>query len=126
MIMFDRAVEWLIGLIVGLLAYWVRRLDKDQERQDRELKHMNQTLTGFSRNVGAGDATVRRIESKLDDHIRREEEVTWKRIEDIDAKNEEAHRALTAGLMQLTGDVREMVGVLKTWEVTPRAIRRKR
>lgn len=113
------ALKAVAGLLLASLVYWVRRLDKDQERQDMDIKQINRTLITYSRNVGIGDVSLQRIEGKLDDHIRREEEVTWTRIEEIDKENRASHDRLTESLTQLTGDVRELVGIVRAIPAAP-------
>ena len=108
----DIGVQILAAIIMAVMGYFIRRLDKDQERQDGRLSHIEDTLGVYKEHVAVGTTEVRAIREMMEQHIEREENITWKRIEANENINREAHEKLFNGLAELTGDVRELVGVI--------------
>lgn len=108
----------LFSIVLGFGAWWVRKLEKEQDKQDTRLAKQEDRLNAMDKAAGVLEAQLTGIRELLEQHMEREENVMWKRIEAIDLANQEAHAAMYAGLTALTGDVRELAGVVKQLATT--------
>lgn len=104
----------VIGLFQFLLGHWMRRLDKDQEGQNERLNAIELDLSAYKANVAVGITEVRAINEKLGGHIEREENTTWKKIDENDRRNTEAHTQILVVLESVKSTFRQMQDSLTT------------
>ena len=102
-----RIIEFIGGAILALVAWLVGRVIS---RLDGDVQDLKQRVGDIEGNIGPRSEALARVEQKLDDHIRREETITWKQLEENAKQNQEAHAALLDGLR----DVSERVVAVET------------
>lgn len=79
-----RAVEILVAVIVGGIAWWLRRIDKEQDTMRAEIDALKIAGKGLEDMI----ATIKDI---LEKHVDREENVLWKRLDETDRRAEVRH-----------------------------------
>jgi hypothetical protein len=76
-----------VGLVIGILGYFIRRAFEGQASDIAEIRKFNEwvrtELVKYEVNVGASDTSLKAIHSDLNDHVMREESIFWKKIEAI-------------------------------------------
>jgi hypothetical protein len=116
----------LFGLVLSFTAYWVKHLDVDLKTVDVRISKIEDQLSAYKEKHAVGETQLAAIRSLLADHVDREENVTWKRIDEIDRENQMAHQKMFDGLSSLHGDVRELVGIMTTQFKLARTTRKER
>jgi hypothetical protein len=104
--------------LASVIAYFVK---KGEEQQDRELhrlrdevEHIATTLVRYETHFGAGEGDLLAIRTDLRDHVKREEEIFWKKIDSIaDAQrvsNEAVLQRITSIEARMpNGELRELL-----------------
>lgn len=113
----------LIGTIKVLLAFLERRMNEKFQQveqhnthQDGRLGSIESDIRQYDKHVAVGaketaeiHASLGRLEIALNEHVRKEETTTWKKIDDLVASfvdmklaNEAAHATMTTGQVLLS------------------------
>lgn len=79
-----RLIELLVGAVIAFVAYWVRRLDKEQDVMRAELEELK---AGGANRQGE----LKTIRELLEAHIDREENHLWKRLDEMNTQQETRH-----------------------------------
>lgn len=118
--------------LASIIAYFVK---KGEEAQDRNITALHgdhvllrgdvdtikQTLAKYETHVGAGDARLQEIREDIADHVQKEEQIFWKKVEAIS----DAQRIFAEAVLQRiasmeakmpNGEIQEMVKALARLE----------
>lgn len=73
------------SMLASVIAYFVK---KGEEQQDREIQRLRDeveraatTLARYESHIGAGDSDLEAIKIDLRDHVQREEQIFWKKVD---------------------------------------------
>lgn len=85
--------------LASVIAYFVK---KNEEHQDREIQRLRDevgqigdSVARYETHVGAGDEDLKAIKTDLRDHVTREEQIFWKKVDTIT----EAHQVLATAML---------------------------
>lgn len=133
----------IVGMVIGVvgagfsalasvIAYFVKKGEDVQDTHIRELRDdhvglrgdvdtIKQTLAKYETHIGAGDARLAEIRQDIADHVVKEEQIFWKKVESIS----EAQRIFAEAVLQRissmeakmpNGEIQEMVKSLARLE----------
>lgn len=104
--------------LASVIAYFVKKGDEQQDREIQrlrdEVKKISDSVARYETHVGAGDEDLAAIKTDLRDHVQREEEIFWKKVDAIT----EAHQHLANAMLQRmaaiearmpNGEIKELV-----------------
>lgn len=120
------------SLLASIIAYYVKRgesaqdatisaLHGDHVSLRGDVDTIKQTLARYETHVGAGDARLQEIKEDIADHVRKEEQIFWKKVEAIG----EAHKIFAEAVLQRiasmeakmpNGEIADMVKALARLE----------
>lgn len=92
---FWRVIEVSFASALALFGFLFSRI---LNRVDADVQELKERVGSMEANVGPRAEALVRVEQQLVDHVRREETITWKQIEDNARQNQEAHSALMEGI----------------------------
>jgi hypothetical protein len=118
--------------LASIIAFFVKRGEEAQDKSILALHSENtllrgdveiikQTLAKYETHIGAGDARLQEIRTDISDHVRREEQIFWKKVEAIG----EAHQIFAEAVLQRiasmeakmpNGEIQEMMKSLARLE----------
>lgn len=117
--------------LASVIAYFVKKGEESQDRDIQELKvsvgQAKETLARYETHVGAGDEDLQAIRTDLRDHVQREEEIFWKKVDAIT----EAHQHLANAMLQRmaaiearmpNGEIKELVTSVAELRVEMRGV----
>lgn len=95
------------SLMASIIAYFVKRGEDTQDKNidslhvehatlRRDVDEIKQTLAAYESHVGAGDARLAEIRGDIADHVRKEEQIFWKKVEAMS----EAQRIFAEAVLQ--------------------------
>ncbi len=84
----------VFSTMAAIIAYFVKRGEAVQDKSIEMLHHehsslrsdvnqIKQTLASYETHIGAGDAKLGEIKEEIADHVRKEEQIFWKKVEAI-------------------------------------------
>lgn len=93
--------------LASIIAYFVKRGEDAQDKSIGQLREdhaivrhdvdvIKQTLAKYESHVGAGDARLSEIRQDIQDHVTKEENIFWKKVEAIS----EAQRVFSEAVLQ--------------------------
>jgi len=106
------AFGFVFSSLLAMIGYWVRRLEKDQESAASRVERIEEDLVSFRENVAVGKTEIGALKTLIERHIDRTENVTLRRIEEVEKSKQEQHAKLFDLIASLSGDVRELSGML--------------
>lgn len=92
---FWRVIEVSFATALALFGFLFSRI---LNRVDADVQELKERVGSMEANVGPRAEALVRVEQQLVDHVRREETITWKQIEDNARQIQEAHSALMEGI----------------------------
>jgi hypothetical protein len=118
--------------LASIIAYFVKRGEDAQDKTIEALRTdhvglrddvdlIKQTLASYESHIGAGDARLAEIRKDIADHVIKEEQIFWKKVESIS----EAQRIFAEAVLQRissmeakmpNGEIQEMVKSLARLE----------
>jgi hypothetical protein len=87
------------GVVFAILGWLGIRI---VTKVDEDVKDLKVRVGDLEANIGPRAEALARVEQKLDDHVRREETITWKQMQEAQRQNSEAHAALLDGLREVS------------------------
>lgn len=120
------------SLLASIIAYFVKKgeaaqdttiaaLHTDHTALRGDVDVIKQTLAKYESHVGAGDARLQEIREDIADHVQKEEQIFWKKVEAIS----EAQRIFAEAVLQRissmeakmpNGEIQEMIKALARLE----------
>lgn len=104
--------------LASVIAYFVKR---NEEAQDRQIQHLEsavnevqRTLAGYESHIGAGDEDLKAIKTDLRDHVTKEEQIFWKKVDAITEAQQIFAQALLQRMASIearmpNGELKELV-----------------
>lgn len=82
------------SLLASIIAYFVKRGEDAQDKNidalhgehavlRTDVNTIKQTLASYETHIGAGDAKLGEIKEEIADHVKKEEQIFWKKVEAI-------------------------------------------
>lgn len=95
------------SLMASIIAYFVKRgedvqdknidsLHREYAKLREDVDEIKQTLASYESHIGAGDARLGEIKTEIADHVRKEENIFWKKVEAMS----EAQRIFSEAVLQ--------------------------
>lgn len=101
------AIGAVFSILASVIAYFVKRgedaqdkaidvLHKEHVTLRGDVDNINQTLARYEAHIGAGHQDLTAIKTDLKDHVIKEEQIFWKKMEAIS----EAHKVFAEAVLQ--------------------------
>lgn len=113
------------SILASLIAYFVKRGEDAQDRSigtlTVDVDQIKQTLASYETHIGVGDQRLMEIKKEISEHVTKEEQIFWKKIETIS----EAQRIFAEAVLQRiasmeakmpNGEIQDMVKALARLE----------
>ena len=98
--------------LLAMIGYWVRRLEKDMDANAARVERIEEDLVSFRETVAVGKTEINSLRQVMERYVERAETLTVKRMDEIEKSKAEQHAKLFDLISNLSGDVRELSGML--------------
>lgn len=97
----------IFSFLASIIAYFVKRGEDAQDKNIQSLHNehltlraevadIKQTLAAYESHIGAGDARLQEIRTDIADHVKKEEQIFWKKVDAMS----EAQRIFAEAVLQ--------------------------
>jgi hypothetical protein len=88
------------SVLASIIAYFVKRGEDSQDKHiailQTDVDSIKQTLASYETHIGAGDQRLSEIRGDISDHVMKEEQIFWKKVDSIS----EAHKIFAEAVLQ--------------------------
>lgn len=97
--LFFGVISSFFALLASVIAWFVKRSEAERDRHIQELQSDMEQVKGelaeYRSHVGAGDDKLEEIKTDLRDHVIREEQIFWKKVDALS----DAHRLFSEAVL---------------------------